>query len=276
MSNDKTKVIIVTNSKSYIGIDSFSKSLENSKNLSNKMINYFAASALFYGYDENKIGSFLVNEVLNSNIENNKDPKLNLDISDIEKIIDKKNILNTKKLEEFDKNIENANIHNTGCYSYIENDDYTIMLFYWDKVKEVFKEAKLPEKIICLDLFLNYLTTDFIEDNDTMKNFNDEKGIAYIHDKQLFSTITAAYFDDVILNKEFTKDYYKDKFECLNKYFNYVAAFGHSTDTGSIFQSILKFEFGERIVDLINNLEDSEDSFCKLWQKVNLLITKTD
>lgn len=142
-------------------------------------------------------------------------------------------------------------VQDVPCYVRLEEkvDGYEVILLLWDKLDSN------PDKIIePFELFVEKLCEDCeVEPN--------EPNTLYIHDKQLLGR----WEDLTIVNKRdsrfISKCVNQPYYETLAYYFDYVAAFGHNPDTGTIFQGLLNFEFGPTVVDEITAIESEAQSF---------------
>lgn len=240
----KTKVIIITRSFEYIennvereGREEFGKPiLDELNNKKNYSANKFALKRMLLAKKEV--------DSLGENFASKAEDDYGIDISKDDDDIKKELI---KKIAA-EKNIDD----DKKCYVSFVHDKYDIVLLLWDKLE------CCDDNIEPFELFVEAICKDCgVEEQSNDAN----KAILYIHDKQF-----GIDKDETIVPGCKHTD---EPYVTLKKYFYYVAAFQHKSDSGLFKSKILKFNFP--------CLEEEKGTLAeKIDSKVNVCNTAKD
>ena len=271
MSNLNKTVLIITLGKVYSAetnngsqIKEYRKQINNEKKQigADHLVRFLSAKDMVEKEDKNNLDDFFSKYSIDipMEIEDNYD-KLELGIS---KMLDN----NSKAKTDLDKKVEDS-FKDMNCYREFERvvkidetteTKYKVVLLLWDVLGR-----DRGEQIVPFGLFIEQVCKDLgITDKKDSSGYTNN--MLYVHDQQLIGKN-----DDVTIfdrsDPSFKGEYdHANYFDILNKYFDYVAVFGHSATFGGIFyNNILQFRFGPvTTADKIAKEEAKATSFQSL------------
>lgn len=182
-----------------------------------------------------------------------------------------KKIINLDNIKEGTCNLKNiykkGTFAETTLYQKTTIDTkYEVYLFYYDRTKEKLGNKRIWEMmaLICKDCEID-LNSPIPEPKD--------KHILYIHDDEWGCKGDQLLMKDSIPQPLYQKDH-DNILDQLKDYFSYVATFEHVNSPGRYFHNILNCNFGENVLDEIDDVENNNQhgDFVNLMNEiVNLL-----